>query len=81
MEFNFKTKTIFLFLASGFILTACGGGHSDQTSNDSQQEDALYQVYYQRPNVSLNIISDFFEITKYSIQGGGIAFPNHRTSP
>lgn len=81
MEFNFKTKTIFLLLASGFILTACGGGGSDQTSNDSQQEDALYQVYYQRPNVSLNIISDFFEITKYSVQGGGIDFSKSQNKP
>ena len=67
MEFNFKTKTIFLLLASGFILTACGGGGSDQTSNDSQQEDALYQVYYQRPNVSLNIISDFLYLNLFSL--------------
>ena len=39
MEFNFKTKTVFLTLASSFILTACGGSGSDQTNN-SQQEDA-----------------------------------------
>lgn len=81
MEFNFKTKTVFLTLASSFILIACGGSGSDQTNNVSQQEDALYQVYYQHPNVSLNIISDFFEITKYSIQGGEIAFSKSHNKP
>ena len=45
------------------------------------QEDVLYQVYYQSPNISLNIYSDYFEITKYSILNNEINFTKSHNQP
>lgn len=73
-----------LVLSSSVALTACGGsGESSETqpNTDPHKEDAMYQIYYQRPNIFLNIIADSFEITKYSIKNDEIFFAKSHNQP
>lgn len=84
MKINFK-KSGFLIISTSMVLTACGGGSNQSNEpkieENQVQEDALYQVYYQRPNISWNTIDDFFEITKYSIKNDEIFFAKSNNKP
>lgn len=85
MKWNFKKKGICI-IATGLVLSACGGGgsgHSDESKVEEKptQEDVLYQVYYQSPNVSLERYLDEFEITKYSILNNQINFNKSHNQP
>lgn len=84
MELNLKNKGI-VIISTSLILTACGGG-SDQSNESSvegkpTQDDVLYQVYYQAPRISDNIIEDYFEITNYSIKNSQINFNKSHNEP
>ncbi|MCH7313564.1 hypothetical protein [Acinetobacter sp. ANC 3882] len=84
MNINFKKRN-FLLISTSMVLTACGGGSGQ--NNDASvvekptQEDILYQVYYQSPNISLNIYSDYFEITSYSILKNEFNFSKSHNQP
>lgn len=85
MKWNFKKKGICI-IATSLVLSACGGGgsgHSDESKVEEKptQEDVLYQVYYQSPNVSLERYLDEFEITKYSILNNQINFNKSHNQP
>ncbi|KUM12468.1 hypothetical protein AV645_02440 [Acinetobacter calcoaceticus] len=76
----------FLVFTSTIILTACGGGSSDQNINDQaesnlEKDDAIYQVYYQPSNFSSEVYSDFFEITQYPIKNNEIFFSKSHNEP
>ncbi|EOQ62887.1 hypothetical protein F935_01978 [Acinetobacter calcoaceticus ANC 3811] len=86
MKFNSKKISGFLVFTSTIILTACGGGSSDQNTNDQapvnlEKEDKIYQVYYQPANFSSEVYSDFFEITQYSIKNNEIFFSKSHNQP
>lgn len=86
MKFKSKKISGFLIITSTIILTACGGGGSDQNTNDQaesnlEKDDAIYQVYYQPSNISSEVYSDFFEITQYSIKNNEIFFSKSRNQP
>ncbi|WDZ52410.1 hypothetical protein LF296_06445 [Acinetobacter vivianii] len=85
MKWNFKKKGICI-IATGLVLSACGGGgsgHSDESKVEEKptQEDGLYQVYYQAPRVSDHIIEDYFEITNYPIKNNQINFNKSHNEP
>lgn len=85
MKSNFKNKGICI-LATSLLLSACGGGgsgHNDQSKVEEKptQEDVLYQVSYQSPNISLERYLDEFEITKYSILNNQINFNKSHNEP
>lgn len=86
MKFNSKKISGFLIITSTIILTACGGGGSDQNTNDQaesnlEKDDAIYQVYYQPSDFSSEVYSDFFEITQYSIKNNEIFFAKSHNQP
>lgn len=86
MKFNSKKISGFLVFTSTIILTACGGGGSDQNTNDQaennlEKDDAIYQVYYQPSNFSSEVYSDFFEITQYPIKNDEIFFAKSYNKP
>lgn len=86
MKFKSKKISGFLIITSTIILTACGGGGSDQNTNDQaesnlEKDDAIYQVYYQPSNISSEVYSDFFEITQYSIKSNEIFFSKSHNQP
>lgn len=86
MKFNSKKISGFLIITSTIILTACGGGGSDQNTNDQaesnlEKDDAIYQVYYQPSNFSSEVYSDFFEITQYPIKNNEIFFAKSHNLP
>lgn len=86
MKFKSKKISGFLIITSTIILTACGGGGSDQNTNDQaesnlEKEDAIYQVYYQPSNFSSEVYSDFFEITQYPIKNNEIFFSKSHNEP
>lgn len=74
---------VFFILSSGVILTACGGGSSEKSKAETnvKNEEALYQVYYQKPLFSEGYIFDSFEITKYSIRNNEINFSKSHNEP
>lgn len=85
MKSNFKNKGICI-LATSLLLSACGGGgsgHNDQSKVEEKpiQEDVLYQVYYQEPKPTDNIVEDYFEITNYSIKNNQINFNKSHNEP
>lgn len=86
MKFNSKRISVFLIFTSTIILTACGGGSSDQNTNGQaennlEKEDKIYQVYYQSSDISSGIYSDFFEITQYPIKNNEIFFAKSHNQP
>lgn len=86
MKFNSKRISNFLIFTSTIILAACGGEGSDQNTNGQaennlEKEDKIYQVYYQPANISLEVYSDFFEITQYSIKNNEIFFSKSHNQP
>ncbi|RLZ09024.1 hypothetical protein EAH57_08380 [Acinetobacter sp. 2JN-4] len=83
MNFNSRKIGIFFILSSGFVLTACGEGSNDKSKAQANVKDdeALYQVYYQKPLFSDGYISESFEITKYSIKNNEINFSKSRNEP
>ncbi|MFW1760355.1 hypothetical protein [Acinetobacter calcoaceticus] len=86
MKFKSKKISGFLIITSTIILTACGGGGSDQNTNDQaesnlEKDDAIYQVYYQPSNFSSEVYSDFFEITQYPIKNNEIFFSKSHNEP
>lgn len=86
MKFKSKKISGFLIITSTIILTACGGGGSDQNTNDQaesnlEKDDAIYQVYYQPSNFSSGIYSDSFEITQYSVKNNEIFFAKSHNQP
>lgn len=85
MKLGSKKITGTLIIFSTLLLTACGGGSNqsnDKKSDDeSSEQNALYKVYYQPSNVSLGLITDFFEITTYPIQGDQINFNKSHNQP
>ncbi|WP_454667100.1 hypothetical protein [Acinetobacter calcoaceticus] len=86
MKFNSKKISGFLIITSTIVLTACGGGGSDQNTNDQaesnlEKENAIYQVYYQPSNFSSEVYSDFFEITQYPIKNDEIFFAKSHNKP
>lgn len=86
MKFKSKKISGFLIITSTIILTACGGGGSDQNTNDQaesnlEKDDAIYQVYYQSSNFSSGIYSDSFEITQYSVKNNEIFFAKSHNQP
>lgn len=86
MKFKSKKISGFLIFTSTIILTACGGGGSDQNTNDQaesnlEKDDAIYQVYYQPSNFSSEVYSDFFEITQYSVKNNEIFFAKSHNQP
>lgn len=86
MKFNSKKISGFLIITSTIILTACGGGGSDQNTNDQaesnlEKDDAIYQVYYQSSDISSGIYSDSFEITQYPINNNEIFFAKSHNQP
>ncbi|EEY78786.1 hypothetical protein HMPREF0012_01655 [Acinetobacter calcoaceticus RUH2202] len=86
MKFKSKKISGFLIITSTIILTACGGGGSDQNTNDQaesnlEKDDAIYQVYYQASNFSSEVYSDFFEITQYSVKNNEIFFAKSHNLP
>ena len=86
MKFNSKKISGFLVFTSTIILTACGGGGSDQNTNDQaennlEKEDKIYQVYYQPSDISSGIYSDSFEITQYPIKNNEIFFAKSHNQP
>lgn len=86
MKFKSKKISGFLIITSTIILTACGGGGSDQNTNDQaennlEKEDKIYQVYYQSSDISSGIYSDSFEITQYSVKNNEIFFAKSHNQP
>lgn len=82
MKINLN-QCVFFIVSSSLLLTACGSGQSNQSQVEEKpiQDNVLYQVYYQAPNISNDIINDYFEITKYSIQNDEINFTKSHNQP
>ncbi|KKW79806.1 hypothetical protein AAV96_06950 [Acinetobacter sp. AG1] len=82
MKINLN-QCVFFIVSSSLLLTACGSGQSNQSQVEEKpiQDNVLYQVYYQAPNISNDITNDFFEITKYSIQNNEINFTKSHNQP
>jgi outer membrane biogenesis lipoprotein LolB len=61
MKINLN-QCVFL-LSSSLLLTACGSGQSNQSQVEEKpiQDNVLYQVYYQAPNISNDITNDFLK--------------------
>lgn len=68
-------------LFSGLLLTACGGGGGNSQAKSTESDEAIYQVYYQKPIISEGSIPESFEITKYSIKNNEINFTKSRNQP
>ncbi|ENW04113.1 hypothetical protein [Acinetobacter beijerinckii] len=68
-------------LFSGLLLTACGGGGGNSQAKSTESDEAIYQVYYQKPIISEGYIPESFEITKYSIKNNEINFTKSRNAP
>jgi hypothetical protein len=51
------------FIVSSSLLLTCGSGQSNQSQVEEKpiQDNVLYQVYYQAPNISNDIINDFLK--------------------
>ncbi|MDR2249485.1 hypothetical protein [Acinetobacter sp.] len=86
MKFNSKKISGVLIITSTIILTACGGGNSDQNTNDQaesnlEREDTIYQVYYHPSDISSEVYSDFFQITQYPIKKNEIFFAKSYNQP
>lgn len=70
-----------MFYFLDYSYTACGGGGGNSQAKSTESDEAIYQVYCQKPIISEGYIPESFEITKYSIKNNKINFTKSRNAP